>query len=87
VIEFRWPSSGEKKRYRVRPMSQDEVAVLIWSFYGSKLSSDQIKSVLGKMLGTGQAEEKIIQKAVDHCESVVDRMDKSWGPLISKLIQ
>lgn len=87
VIEFRWPTLGESHRYRVRPLREDELVVLIWSFYGSKLSSDQIKSVLGKMLGTGQATEKTIQKAVDHCESVVDRMDNKWGPLISTLIQ
>lgn len=87
VIEFHWPSLGESQRYRVRPLRHDEVVVLIWSFYGSKLSSDQIKSVLGKMLGTGQAEAKTIQKAVDHCEGVVDRMDNKWGPLISNLLQ
>lgn len=87
VIRFEWPSSGEVQKYRVRPMHHDELAVLIWSFYGSKLSGNQIKSVLEKMLGTGQANEKTIQKAVDHCEGVVGRMDKTWGPLISKLIQ
>ena len=87
VIQFQWPASGESQRYRVRPMKHDEVAVLIWCFYGSKLSNVQIKEVLGKMLGTGQVDSKTAQKAVDHCEAVVDRMDKSWGPLVSRLLQ
>lgn len=87
VIQFNWPSSGESHRYRVRPMKRDEVAVLIWSFYGSKLSSDQIKAVLEKMMGTGQVDSKTAQRAVDHCEAVVGRMDNAWGPLISRLIQ
>lgn len=87
VIRFEWPSTGEVQVYRVRPLRRDEVAVLIWSFYGSDLSSDQIKKVLEKLVGTNQANIKTIRSAVDHCEDVVGRMDDSWGPLISKLIQ
>ncbi len=86
VIHFQWPSSGEGHRYRVRPMKRDEVAVLIWSFYGSKLTSDQIKAVLEKMVGTGQVDSKTAQRAVDHCGAIVGRMDESWGPLISRLL-
>lgn len=86
VIRFEWPSSGEVQVYRVRPLRRDEIVVLIWSFYGSKLSNKQIKAVLEKMGGTSQAEIKNIQAAVDHCESVVDRMDASWGPLVSRLL-
>jgi len=87
VIEMHWPSLGEHQRYRVRPLRHDEVAILIWSFYGSKLSSDEIKAVLEKMIGTGQANIKNVRSAVKHCEEVVDRMDESWGPLLSGLIQ
>lgn len=76
-----------RQQYRVRPMRHDEMAVLIWTFYGAKLSSDQIGEVLKKMLGTGQVEIKNVNSAVQHCESVVLKMDESWGPLISKLIQ
>ncbi len=87
VIRFEWPSSGEVQVYRVRPLRRDEIVVLIWSFYGSKLSNTQIKAVLEKLVGTSQAERKKVQAAVDHCGAVVDRMDDSWGPLISRLIQ
>lgn len=86
VIRFEWPSSGEVQVYRVRPLRRDEIVVLIWSFYGSKLSNKQIKAVLEKIVGTSQAEHKKVQAAVDHCESVVDRMDASWGPLVSRLL-
>ena len=87
VIEFHWPTIGQDQRYRVRPMRHDEMAVLIWTFYGAKLSSDQIQAVLQKMLGTGQVDSKNVKSAVKHCESVVTKMDESWGPLLTKIIQ
>lgn len=87
VIEFNWPTIGLAETYRVRPLRRDELVVLIWCFYGGGMNGDQIKGVLQKLLGTGHAEMKNVKAAVAHCEAIVGKMDSTWGPLLSKLIQ